>query len=273
MGQLISEGREIARHKPDNCPDSSGHLSGSHFENVTAPKCEEHLLFERFMCWWNGRHLHGQQPIEPERHFTFFKIWDAFEQSDCPLCYLGRKARSLYLSSLWYENVNDVGLRNRLHRSVGFSPEATSASLAMGDDLGMSIVYRALSGDIADRLHVQQPIQSSEACPVAEHVAAMNRNYARALAAHYIAPDVQELHQKSFGLCLQHIQEVLEALPTADLRQAFNQVEAANFRKLQQELDTFIHKSDYRNREPLGSERDAWIRAAKKFNRQEPLSP
>lgn len=239
-------------------------------EGITKPKIEEHLLFERFMCWWNKHMQIGKQSCEPLRHFSFFKLWDAFEQEECPICYLCRKSRNSYLSNFWYESVNDVGLRNHLHRSVGFCPDATNASLAMGDDLGMSIVYRSLSEDIAERLHAHESLIPEQPCPVAEHVATMNHNYVRELAGHYVAQDLQDLHEKSFGLCLQHIHEVLDALPTAQLRKKFSKIEEDKFRHLDQELATFIRKTDYQNKEPLGPERDAWIRVARKFHRQEP---
>jgi len=270
MEEFIGEEGSNAKPGPESPPVPTNRPSDSLPDEVIEPKREEHMLFERFMRWWNCRHSGHKQPIEPERHFTFFKIWDAFAQTECPLCYLTRKARNLFLSSLWYESVNDVGLRNRLHRSLGFSPEAAATSQAMGDSLGMSIVYRALSEDVADRLHTHRSVHPAEPCPVAEHVAIMNRNSVTALAAHYVAEDVQALHDKSFAFCLQHIQEMLDALPTPGLQRTLRQIEEKKFRKLREELDTFIAKSDYQNHEPPGPERDAWLRAVRKFHRQEP---
>jgi hypothetical protein len=272
MVQPISEAGEVAWQKQADPLGTKPPSNRHRLENTAEPKLDEHLLFERFMCWWNQLTRAGKQAVEPERHFTFFKLWDAFEQKECPICYLCRKARNLFLSSLWYEHVNDVGLRNQLHRSVGFCPDATNASVAMGDDLGMSIIYRSLSEDIAGRLHTHESVMPMERCPVAEHVAAMNRNYVQALVAHYVAQDLQDQHEKSFGLCLQHIHEVLAALPTSELRKTFSKIEEAKFRHLRQELDMFISKTDYQSKVPLGPERDAWMRAAQKFHRQEPKS-
>jgi hypothetical protein len=234
------------------------------------PKIEEHLLFERFLSWWRDRLGNSDVPIEPERHFTFFKVWDAFDQNECPICYLRRKARDLYLSNLWYENVNDVGLRNQLHRSLGFSPEAANTSVAMGEDLGISIIYRSLSEDVASRLHSGAKLAAEEPCPASAHASTMEDIYVQTLAAHYLAQDVQKRHEDSPGLCLNHIAAVLDALPTAELRKRFSGIEETKFRQLSQELDTFINKSDYRNTEPLGSEKDAWMRAPRKLYRQEP---
>jgi Family of unknown function (DUF6062) len=260
---LMSDGHETVPHWPE---------ATSRQASSADSKAEEHLLFERFMCWWNRKVRSGRHSVEPERHFAFFKLWDAFGQEECPICYLLRKARGLFLASLWYENVNDVGLRDRLHRSLGFCPEATETSLAMGDDLGMSIVYRALSDDIADRLHRRQCLTPTTSCPAAEHVSTMNRTYVETLATHYVADDLQQLHEKSFGLCLQHIGETLAAMPNEELREKLSRIEEAKFRKLREELESFIAKSDYQKKEPLGAERDAWIRAARKFHRQEPLN-
>ena len=71
---------------------------------------------------------------------------------------------------------------------------------------------------------------------------------------------------------LQHIQEVLERLPTAELRQAFSEVEEEKFRKLQQELDTFIDKSDYRNREPLAENAMPGCAPRENFPARNPLA-
>jgi hypothetical protein len=268
MVDLVRDGRKIATQSPApslalSSPDP---LPSQDF---SSPKLEEHLLFERFMCWWNQLRRGGHPPVEPERHFTFFKLWDAFEQEECPICYLSRKARDLFLSNLWYENVNDVGLRNHLHRSLGFCPDAGHRSISMGDDLGASIIYRSLCDDVADRLAKHDAIVPTQHCPVADHVATMNRNYVQAFAAHYVAKDVQERHEKSFGLCVQHIQETLAVLSDPDLRKTFSGIEEVKFRGLAKELNTLIGKSDYQNKQPLGPERDAWIRAILKFNRNE----
>jgi len=273
MVELITEVGELTKIKPKHIRSACPSTEQPENKGTTQPKLEEHLLFERFMCWWNQRRHSAIPSVEPERHFTFFKLWDAFEQKECPICYLCRKARNLFLSNLWYEHVNDVGLRNQLHRSIGFCPDATDASLAMGDDLGMSIIYRSLSDDIAARLRAHNPLVQTGPCPIAEHVATMNHNYVQAMAAHYVAKDLQDRHENSFGLCLQHIREVLAALPTSQLRNTFSEIEEGKFRRLQQELDLFIAKNDYQNKEALGPERDAWIRAATKLHRQELSNP
>jgi hypothetical protein len=234
------------------------------------PKIEEHLLFERFLSWWRNRIGTSAEPIEPERHFSFFKVWDAFEEKGCPICFLRRKARNLYLSNLWYENVNDVGLRSTLHRSLGFSSEAVDVSVAMGVELGISIIYRSLSEDVASRLHSGAKLFAEEPCPVVVHTSMMEDIYVRTLAAHYVAQDVQQRHEESVGLCLKHVGAVLEALPDSDLKRHFSGIEETKFRQLSHELDLFISKTDYRRTEPLGSEKDAWMRAPRKFYRQEP---
>ena len=80
MVELITEVGELTKIKPKHIRSACPSTEQPENKGTTQPKLEEHLLFERFMCWWNQRRHSAIPSVEPERHFTFFKLWDAFEQ-------------------------------------------------------------------------------------------------------------------------------------------------------------------------------------------------
>ena len=61
-------------------------------------------------------------PHEPatDKSFTYFALLEAFEKHGCPVCRFMAEYSQSYLETLFYEQVNDVGIRRKLRASRGF---------------------------------------------------------------------------------------------------------------------------------------------------------
>lgn len=206
-----------------------------------------------------------------ERHTTFYELWEALGVGDdCPICLLHRKRAHKFLNDFLYEKVNDAGMRSWLRDSLGFGAEACNLTAEVHDALGLSITYAALADEIQHRLAEPQPeLTPTRMCPLAESMRETEARYLAEFARHYGEADPQGRHEAGFGFCLGHLREALSLLADRALRRRLALAEAQKYAALRDELRQFEAKNDYRNREPLGAEADAWQRALRKCRRPE----
>ncbi|MDE1171774.1 MAG: hypothetical protein PW734_11300 [Verrucomicrobium sp.] len=215
--------------------------------------------------------FHHSPPPEPERHLPFFKLWDAFVPGECPVCHLVATHRAQMIATLFEENVNDVGTRMHLHRSLGFSPGVAEQIGGSQDALGISIIYRSLCQDVVERLAQAHPhLKPEEPCLVLEAERRDEERVCDEFALHYVATDFQERHAQSFGLCAGHLAQVLHRMAEGEAKERLREVEREKFAALAQQLDLYLDKSRYDNRQEMGAEKTAWDAAQRKLRRPEP---
>src|SRR5262245_43226523 len=77
---------------------------------------------------------------------TYTGFVEACNQPGCPLCRVERDSVLKYISSLFYEQVNDFNLRDRLRDSLGFCREHAYFAVdeLPGNALGIAIIYQDL---------------------------------------------------------------------------------------------------------------------------------
>lgn len=78
------------------------------------------------------------------KHLPFFKLTEACDSNQCPLCRLRQHALEAYLESLVYQGVNDRRFRAEFDRNRGFCPYHAHAFLAKQDRLAVVITHRQL---------------------------------------------------------------------------------------------------------------------------------
>lgn len=221
------------------------------------------------------------------------ELLEACAQPGCPICRLAEDAARRSLVSLFYESVNDVGMREHLRKSLGFCREHAWQVLepGIGDALGVSIIYhdilrsvlKDLPGDpqhphskglvssLVDSLpHRQTALGASTVkaltpragCPACETRDSTARLYIQALVESIDQEQVSSVLSNSDGLCLPHLQMTFELHHGSKSLGVLLAISREKLLALQHELSEFIRKNDYRFRgERIGSERDAWRRA------------
>jgi hypothetical protein len=219
----------------------------------------------------------------------------ACQQPGCPLCRLVQAGIQHYLQNLFYESVNDIGLRQQLRRSLGFCRQHAGDSLepGVGDALGVSIIYNDIFTNLLRRLPQAGRSTQSEAnlfsrlranrsitasiqelkdvlmpqadCPACEQQEELERIFCPALGAHLEDEALAKTFQAGDGLCLPHLRRVaLEVKSESGWLILFGSTRA-RLESMQAELAEFIRKNDYRfHAESVGAERDAWQRAVRK---------
>ncbi len=99
-------------------------------------------------------------------------------------------------------------------------------------------------------------------CPACRVGEATARRYAEVLLRDVGAEEVRAALIRGGGLCLPHLRLALQASGPAAGYRALLAAQREAWSALMAELDEFIRKNDYRfQHEPMGDERDAWLRA------------
>ena len=224
---------------------------------------------------------------------VYFDLVEACRRPGCPVCRLAQDAAQHYLESFFYENVNDVGMRGHLRRSLGFCREHAWQAIdsGVGDSLSEAILYHDILGNVLKKLPetpptsaaktgilarlgisadslteavkgVVQALTPKEPCPACVQRKDMTGIVLTELAASVGQAELLKALAASAGLCLPHLRQALKKAPGEAASRALLSIHRPKLEALDRELAEIIRKSDYRFREEeFGPERDAWKRA------------
>jgi len=230
-------------------------------------------------------------------------LQDAFGQPGCAFCRLFADAANLYIDSLLWEMVNYPDLREELNRARGYCHQHGWMLVRGGAALGIAILMQdviktalaALDSNpvkdtpesalrqllnnldrrpnpaaqkLASHLSPQTP------CPVCVYLKDIQKHYFDTLLKHLAGSNsLVESYSNSDGLCLPHFRQALtQALAKTNVS-ALVKAQQSAWQRLHTQLDEFIRKNDYRFRhEPLGDEKDVWLRALEAVSGAPPQS-
>jgi hypothetical protein len=192
-------------------------------------------------------------------------LLEACRQDGCPVCRLEHAADWRYLDRLFYEQVNDLGVRQQLRASRGFCLEhARMATEEMqGKALGLAIIYDdQLRLGLEDLAAGRLGSAALKKCPACANREETTLRVFAELSKNLLQPALLDAFRASQGLCFGHLRQALEHLRSPEKRAALVTAQSAIMEKLRAELAEYIRKNDYRFAgESFGAERDAWRRA------------
>jgi Family of unknown function (DUF6062) len=227
--------------------------------------------------------MRAHQERSSSKWLEFIHLCDAVQADGCAICTLIEKACHRHLDNLFYESVNDVGVRQRLFASKGFcNRHAHLATRVPNADSGIAIIYSDLLRGIIERTTVQ-PTRRSPAkllvatagCPICETARFNERVFLGELLRWFDDAELQSKYRPSFGLCLPHLQLAHDQFPEHPQLPALLAAEREKLVALRSELQEFTRKRDYRYAdEPKGHEQTSWRRVVEKFvGKREMLLP
>jgi hypothetical protein len=196
-------------------------------------------------------------PAAP-RDSTTFEVREALDQAGCAVCRLALRSVGRWLTSVAYEQINDIELRNKLRAARGFcNVHAHRWRREVHSVLGTAIVYqdlltaalRELDAENVQRGSRWRAIlgaQSAEVgdCPACREQTEAEERYLTALLA-TAAADPHAL-ERSDGMCVRHARAAQRRSgPGAD--QVVQQTRSA-IERLLDNLGEVIRKEDYRFR-------------------------
>lgn len=209
------------------------------------------------------------------------ELRESMSEWGCPLCRLERRAEKQYLNSLNYERVLDLNTRDAIKASRGLcAPHSRGWQALQGSALGVAIVYRISVLDLLRDTEAveQQPasllrrgispeqvaatLEPTGLCPVCALLEDTTQRFADLLLKELKFEDAQSLLRDCGGLCLPHLRTTLARPRAGKTYRTLIAVHRQAWTALMAELGEFIRKNDHRFRhEPMGSERDSWLRA------------
>jgi hypothetical protein len=210
---------------------------------------------------------------KPRRHAGEHDLIEAFGQPGCPVCRLSTEAVDAYLTSVCYEQVNDLDLREQLRSAGGFCRSHAERFLHQRfGQLAAAIVYRDVLNTARKRLAsgggrgrsrlaalikaglgsaglARRETGSTPPCPGCEAKAEAEQRYLGVLRNRLRDPAVRAKYVAGDGLCLPHIDLGLQA--DGDGAQALAEAAVEMLGTIVGELDEYIKKHDYRFTTPV----------------------
>jgi len=176
-----------------------------------------------------------------EKDGLYYDLVDACQPEVCPVCHLLEIREKRYIDSLFYESVNDPGVRQRLRRAGGLCERHTALFLETGDALGLSIIARDL---LSQWMNVSG--KDSLACPLCQTYEESEQRVIKAVSGYLQIGDFWSALQKSAGLCRHHFVQISEELSSRDLKRRLEQFQVEKIKVLLRRLEQVIQKNDYR---------------------------
>jgi hypothetical protein len=223
---------------------------------------------------------------------NYFALLEACPKPGCPVCRLVRETAEHFLDGLFYEMVNDAGMRRQLRRSLGFCKDHVRVLLDthLRDPLGLTNIYHDMLDKILSDLllaslpkpetgvfetsrghlpknlarqveSLRQSLSPYERCP-----ACRLQEQSISLSIELLVNNLEDetLYQAlgaSDGLCLPHLLRALEQIQTEDQFVKLVTTSVSKIRILRDELAEFLRKSDYRfSKEGFGEKGNAYKR-------------
>ena len=228
-------------------------------------------------------------------------VWDAYKTDcECPLCLLKKQNEEMYVDSFLGASVMEPDTRVEVNEK-GFCATHYQNLFAQRNRLGLALITHtymqevvksvnaslsapgAPSGMFSRLLKKSQPDENATGiqvrarigkCILCERLDYTIRRYAYTLV-HLWNKDSQfkAAFSASKGLCLEHLalvcdmaQENLSSKDYTSFMETLARVEAENLKRIEDELEWFTLKFDYRNQDkPWGNSRDAVERAINKL--------
>ena len=220
------------------------------------------------------------------------EIVTALAQPGCAFCRLLDDIADRLIDAILFESVNDVKVREELNAARGLCRRHAPLLVRTGSALGtatmmqgvLKVLLRQLdSGEAASGSRLRgllggaggsrtlaATLSPQTPCPVCAQEATFGGHYADTLLRQARpGSTLLAAYEASDGLCLPHFRDVLAragAAPTPLVA-----AQRAIWSRLNDELEEFLRKSDYRfQKEPFGAERDSWQRALSAISGQLP---
>lgn len=183
-------------------------------------------------------------------HTTEFELLDALAKPVCAVCSLARKSAHDYLAGVLADGVNDSHVREDWRQRGGLCANHWRVLRHLENP---TLAAAILADDLLSH-YLSQGRPASRRCRACQSEREAGRRYLEALRGIPIETVDKALASGRGFLCLDHWQ----ALEHPGLQARFE----ARLAALLDELREFMRKQDYRySHEPLGPERDSWLRA------------
>lgn len=210
-----------------------------------------------------------------DKNISHMHVLDAVEKSkNCPLCELDNASVQKHITDMFYESVNDRGLRKKLKDQKGFCAFHGELILKHGDALGIAILHIDQIQLLLDYLDnagsIFSKIKKTDHTGWTDHSGCVICEVRRAAEKRHIENFIDLIDDETMknylekfpGFCAKHLFKVLDKLKKPEHVKYLSRLHAEKYKSLLADLNEFCRKNDYRFRhEPSGNEADSWQKA------------
>jgi len=182
---------------------------------------------------------------EPQKNLIYYDLMIAFRKKDCPVCFILAHKEAQYIRNLFYENVNDPLLRQKLRQAGGFCPEHTHTFLKIGDKLGEAIIAADLLSNWIE--HIENTVEKSSCLLCVERKETELRIISDFVHFLKFEEFLQELEQ-SVGFCYSHFQKIMRKVENNRQAEFLLRFQSQKLKSHLSTIKQFIQKNDYRYR-------------------------
>lgn len=220
------------------------------------------------------------------QHIDTAPVWEAFKTDcECPLCLLQGRSEQSYVENFLGGSVMEPAVRVEVNQK-GFCRHHLTMLYGAGNRLGLALMTDTYMKEVISRLRADTPpapagrfrfgAKSAAAggmsgtCILCDRLQNTMARYEETLLYMWRTdPAFREVFVSGKGVCLVHYEsllrragEKLSGQNLNDFKRVLRQTALANMERVEEELNWFTLKFDYRNREaPWGNSRDAVERA------------
>lgn len=225
-----------------------------------------------------------------DKFIGYFRVVEACERSGCPVCRCLEEDSRRQLAALLYEHVTDPQTRHRLRESWGLCNWHTWMLPGVDSSAtGASILYEALLQVCSDRVErlrdrgasplvrllcwlsgvagkaprrvlprLVQRYRERARCPLCTHLRVSEADYVTTVIECVDDAEFERAYEASTGLCLPHLIHAVERSAGATGLPKILQRTLHKWENIRRDLERFVAKNEYRNREPItGAEAEA----------------
>lgn len=226
-----------------------------------------------------------------KQHLDTAPVWAVYrEDHECPLCALERESERSYIDNFLGGSVMEPAVRMEVNEK-GFCSPHFRLLFDAGNRLGLALMAHTHLKETIKRLEQARPAPRAslfsraqepgdgqpsltDSCIVCDRLETSMSRYEETLLymwAH--EPSFREAFDASKGLCVRHHlrlqSQAAKSLSARDSKAFLERLKCVtldNLRRVEQELEWFTLKFDYRNQDkPWGNSRDAVERALNKL--------
>jgi hypothetical protein len=194
----------------------------------------------------------------PAKHLAYFTMIDACRSKECPICWLVKKQIENYFDTLLYENVNDIGFRNRFRADYGFCNYHTYKFASYNDGLAVALTHRDLLKMTLDGLNTRGNRylmqQETKGCLVCQMSAEEEIRDITVICDFLHDPEFKNAFLGSEGLCLPHYRGLVKQSNV--LPHWLTEFQLRQYAELLQQLERYLESCNF----SLGDQRPVLTR-------------
>lgn len=226
-------------------------------------------------------------------------IWESFQNEicECPLCAIEQNLQNNLISTLFSEMVMDVRLNPQLVEDYDFCTDHFEKLYKYPDKCGLAVLTSRILYSKRQKLkfNMSQPVETRKysistlfnnrkhragiltkrQCLICEKLSSDMLNYIESLVILWLKDEnFKHIYSNSKGFCLKHFYELIEqgklCIKSIDVQKDFINttlnLQQDSLDRLQDELDWFVSKFDYRfANEPWKTSKDSLVRTIQKL--------